>query len=117
MRDGASQYSINRNNPVLKILRETIGKEENALLNTLLSQLECYLPKHNITNDINADIQILNSADTEEEKKLIGQVCGFLSLFYDAAVQEEKLNELLASESYLKIAYRRNEIRRRFSND
>jgi hypothetical protein len=100
----------------LRILRETIGKEENALLDTLLSQLECYLPKHNITDDINADIQILNSGDTEEEVKLVDQVCGFLSLFSDAAVQEEKLNELLASESYLKIAYRKDEIRRRISN-
>lgn len=117
IRNGAAQYSINRNNPVIKILSETIGKEENFLLNTLLSQLESYLPKHTITCDINDDIQILNSADTEEENKLVDQVCGFLALFGEPALQEKKLNELLASESYLKIAYRKEEIMRRMSND
>ncbi len=117
VREGASQYTINRNNPVLKILRETIGQEENVLLDVFLSQLECYFPKHIIMNDINGEIQILNSGDNEEEQRLIEQVCGFLSLFSDNTTQEQKLNELLASESYLKIAYRKDEIKRRISND
>lgn len=115
IRDNEVQYSINRDNPIVKILQSAIGKEENALLSTLLSQLESYLPKHTINNDLNDAIKILNSAETEEEGKLIEDLCRWVQLFSDPQEQMDKLAELLASESYSKLQPRKEEIVRRLT--
>lgn len=116
VRNGTSQYAINRDNPIIKILQGLIGKEENALLDTIFSQLECYLPKHAINNDLIDSIEVLNNADTEEENKLIEQIYRF-ALLFPTEEQNDKLDELLASESYLKIAKYKSEIQRRLIDD
>jgi len=115
IRDGEVQYNINPDNPTLTILRGLIGKEENNLLDALLSQLECFLPKGTIANDSNDALKILNSAETEEEGKLVDQVCRFL-LLLPPEIQNEKLVELLASESYHKVSHRKEEIIGRITN-
>lgn len=109
-RNGFVQYEINRDNPILKILLENIGKNETELLENLLSQIEFYLPKSRIQND-NADaINIVNGDENIiEETKLINDVVKCLSLFPPSS-REKQLDILLKCEAYLKIAYKRDEI-------
>ena len=50
-RDNYVKYQINRNNPILATLRNCIGKNENHLLEILLSQIEAYFPKQRVLKD------------------------------------------------------------------
>ena len=109
-RDGFVKYEINRENPILKILLENIGKNESTLLESLLSQIEFYLPKLRIQND-NADaINIINGDDNLiEETKLVKDVLECLSLF-PVALREKQLDIILKCEAFKKIANKRDEI-------
>lgn len=109
-RDGFVRYEINRENPVLKILLDNIGTNETELLESLLSQVEFYLPKSRIQND-NADaINIINGDENIlEETKLIQDVANCLALF-PVALRESQLERLLKCEAYLKIAHKKDDI-------
>lgn len=109
-REGFVKYEINRNNPLLLILQENIGKCENEILSNFLSQIEFYIPKARIQND-NADaINIVNgNEDDLEDSKLIDDVVKCLSLF-PQSLQEHQLDLILQSEGYKKIAGKKQEI-------
>ncbi len=111
-RDGFVKYEINRENPVLKILIDNIGKNETKLLENLLSQIEFYLPKSRIQND-NADaINIVNgNEDDIEETKLMKDIVDCLSLFPET-LREIQLDKLLQSEAYSKISNKKTAILR-----
>lgn len=109
LRDGQVKYEINRDNPILQLLFESIDDKEYDLLNTFIAQVEDYIPKYNIHND-SSDINIIivNKDETEEEK-MIEQVVEFSKLFpkYE---REQKIKSLLAAECYLKVANKFNDI-------
>lgn len=109
-REGFVRSEINRDNPILKILLDNIGTNEAEVLESLLSQVEFYLPKARIQND-NADaINIVNGDESIlEETKLIKDVVNSLSLF-PVAFRETQLERLLKCEAYLKIAHKKDEI-------
>lgn len=108
-RDGFVKYEINRDNPILKTLNEKIGKNENILLENLLLQIECYLPKSRIQND-NADaINIINGEEDIDETKLINDVIDFVTLF-PKVKREDMLNEILKCEAYSKLLSKKNMI-------
>lgn len=106
-REGFVKYEINRNNPLLSILLNSIGKNEANILESFLSQIESYLPKSRIQND-NADaINIINGDEDIEETMLIQNIIDCLSLFPEA-IRESQLDILLKCEAYSKIVYKRN---------
>ncbi len=102
-RDGYVRYEINRENPVLKLLCETIDDKSFELLNTLISQIEDYIPKYTIYNDASdINVTITNNDDSEEEE-LITQVINF-SKFFPISDRAQKIKSLLRAESYQKIS-------------
>lgn len=115
-RDGFVRYEINRKNPLITILTENIGFNENKIFENLLSQIEFYLPKSRIQND-NADaINIINgNEDDLEESKLIGQIVECLSLFPEA-IRESQLDKLLKCEAFAKVANKKDMILRSMEN-
>ena len=102
-RNGFVKYEINRDNPLIKIISENIGNNENEIFENLLSQIEFYLPKSRIQND-NADaINIINGdEDSIEESKLISDVIKCLSIFPEG-LRENQLDKILKCEAYSKI--------------
>ena len=111
-RDNHVKYQINRNNPVLSILRNCIGKNENRLLDILLSQIEAYFPKQRVLKDNAERMFIDNSGDDEEEESLIQQIENSIAMC-DPEIKRAMIENLLLSESYQKIAYKRKEIEER----
>ena len=111
-REGFVRYEINRNNPLIKIISENIGNNENEIFENLLSQIEFYLPKSRIQND-NADaINIVNgNEDDVEEDKLINDIVKCLSLFPESQ-RNAQLDLLLRCEAYSKIANKKETILR-----
>lgn len=111
-REGFVRYEINRENPLLTLLQDNIGKNENEILGNLLSHIEFYLPKLRIQNDNADSINILNgNEDNIEESKLIEDVIKFLS-FFPEGLREFHLNRVLRCEAYSKIANKKEEILR-----
>ena len=108
-RDGYVRYEINRDNPVLQLLFETIDDKEFDLLNTFISQIEDYLPKYTIHNDASDINLVIVNNDDNEEDKLIDQVISFSKLF-PLSDREQKIKNLLAAEGYQKIANKFDEI-------
>ena len=115
-RDGFVRYEINRDNPLISIITENIGKNENKIFESLLSQIEFYLPKSRIQND-NADaINIVNgNEDDIEETSLISDIVECLSLFEEGK-REAELDKLLKCEAFAKVANKRDEILRSMEN-
>ena len=107
--DNTVRYEINRNNPVITALYEAIGDNETMLLEALLSQLECYIPKFSIQNDIADSIKILNSGDDVEEDRLINELINVISMI-SPEEKEKKLKMLLSIEAYQKLAGKREEV-------
>lgn len=108
-RDGYIRYEINRENPVLQLLFETIDDKEYDLLNTFISQIEDYIPKYTIHNDASDINIVIVNKDNNEEEKLINQVINFSKMF-PINEREQKIKNLLAAEGYQKIAKRFDEI-------
>ncbi len=107
--DGNVRYTINRDNPLIQALYQTIDDKQSELLDDLLSLLEECIPKYRIHNDVIDSIHIENDADNAEEEELMGQVYRCLDLFPEDS-REETLKQLLLSEGYRKIAHRRDEM-------
>ena len=109
LRDGHVKYEINRDNPILQLLFETIDDKEYDLLNTFISQVEDYIPKYNIHNDSSDINMIIVNNDETEEEKMFEQVVKFSKLF-PINEREQKIKSLLASECYFKISNRFDDI-------
>jgi hypothetical protein len=117
LHEGNVKYTINRENPLLTTLFDVLGNNETQILETFLSQLECYIPKYSMQNDVSDAINILNSGDDIEENKLIDEVVQVVSMIPDDN-KEITLTNLLHMESYKKILSKKSElIRRVFNND
>lgn len=103
------RYEINRNNPIITALFEAIGENETKLLETMLSQLECYIPKYSIQNDIADTVKIVNSGDDADEQSLIHELVNVISMV-DHSEKEKKLNMLLSIEAYQKLWGKREDV-------
>jgi len=86
------------------------------LLEMLLSQLECYLPKYSIINDSNDSLNIVNSGSDSEESRLEDEIVGILSVT-DPEKRENMFENVFKMECYEKIAYRKNQLRGRIFGD
>lgn len=109
LRDGQVKYEINRDNPILQLLFETIDDKEYDLLNTFIAQIEDYIPKYNIHNDSSDINMVIVNKDETEEDKMIEQVVKFSKLF-PKNEREQKIKSLLAAECYLKVANKFDDI-------
>ena len=108
-REGFVSYEINRENPLIQLLFNNIGKNESEILAEILSQIEFYIPKSRIQND-NADaINIVNGNDDIDESRLINNVIKCLSFFPDGQ-KEAQLDRILIYEAYQRIYNKKNEI-------
>lgn len=108
-REGFVKYEINKDNPLLKILCESIGKNEINILESLLSQIEFYLPKSRIQNDNADSVNIINGNNDIEDSKLIDDLVYILSMFPEG-LRESKLEEFLSCEAFHGVLNRKNEI-------
>ncbi|HRF70000.1 MAG TPA: ATP-binding protein [Candidatus Pelethenecus sp.] len=107
--DGSVKYVINRNNPAIIALNESIGKAEQRIFAEVLNQIECYLPKFSLVNDSADAIKISNTGEDREEDVLIEGLINILSMF-PYADRVKKLDEALQIESYKNIKNKRAEI-------
>ena len=115
--EGKIKYLINRDNPSIVALHESLGEKEKSLLEILLSQIECYLPKYSIINDSNDSLNIINSGSDADDERLIDEIVKIISLV-DVENQEKMFDTIFLMESYQKMKGRKEEIRRRiFGND
>lgn len=114
--EGKVRYQVNRENPVITALNDCLGQTESELLEMLLSQLECYLPKYSIINDSNDSLNIVNSGSDSEESRLEDEIVGILSVT-DPEKRENMFENVFKMECYEKIAYRKNQLRGRIFGD
>ena len=81
--EGKIRYQINRESPAIATLVNALGENEKKLLEIVLSQIECYLPKYSIANDNMDSLNIVNSATDSEEEHLIDEIIAIISMFDD----------------------------------
>lgn len=110
--EGRVRYQINRSLPAIAALSEAIGENEKQLLEIVLSQIECYLPKYSISNDNMDALTITNSGEDAEEERLIGEIIQILAMF-DENARAKAFDDIFLTESYQKLYKRKEEIRRR----
>ena len=110
--EGKIRYQINRSSPVVSTLASALGENEKKLLEIMLSQIECYLPKYSIANDNMDALTIVNSGDDAEEEHLIDEMVEILSLC-DEEKKEKTFERLFLVEGYQVLLKRKEEIRRR----
>lgn len=111
--EGKIRYQINREIPALVALEQSLGENEKKLLEIVLSQIECYLPKYSINNDGMEALNITNSGNDVEEEKLIDEIGQILSMC-DSENQSKVFDDIFMLECYQKLFNRKDEIRRRF---
>lgn len=97
-RDGTVRYQINRNNPAIIQLQENLGKNESNLLDIVLSQLESFIPKMRIYNDLADSKDIQNNPSDIELETVVDQVKLILSLANESAIGELFENLFLAEQ-------------------
>ena len=110
--EGKIKYQLNRQNPIVVALKDCLGDKENNLLEMLLSQIECYLPKYSIINDNNDSLNIINTGDDSEEERIIDEIRDIIAMV-DVDKQDEMFDTLFMMESYQKVQTKKEEIRRR----
>lgn len=110
--EGRVRYQINRSLPAIAALSEAIGENEKQLLEIVLSQIECYLPKYSISNDNMDALTITNSGEDAEEERLIEEIIQILAMF-DEEARAKVFDDMFLTESYQKLYKRKEEIRRR----
>lgn len=111
--DGKIRYQINRETPSIVALYDAIGKSEKELLDIVLSQIECYLPKYSITNDNMDALTIVNSGTDVEEERLIQEIESILSLC-EPKKRQRIFEQLFFAETYCSLLEKKEEIRKRF---
>lgn len=113
LHDSKIKYEINRTNPLIVTLGENIGEGEKRLLEMLLSQIETYIPQGSLYNDGVSDTTIIiNNGEDAEEEVLIGELIDIIAMC-DESKKEEKLDLLLAMESYQKLGAKADDVYRR----
>ena len=113
LHDNKVKYEINRDNPLISTLFESIGEGEKRLVEMLLAQVETYIPQGSLYNDsINDTAVIINSGEDAEEEVLIGELIDIVAMCDDSK-KEEKLDLLLATEAYQKLEPRVEDVYRR----
>ena len=110
--EGKVRYQINRSLPAIVALTDAIGENEKKLLEIVLSQIECYLPKYSISNDNMDALTITNSGEDAEEERLIEEIVQILAMF-DDDMRAKAFEDIFLSEGYQKLYKRKEEIRRR----
>ena len=110
--EGKIRYQINRSLPAIAALFEAIGENEKQLLEIVLSQIECYLPKYSISNDNMDALTITNSGEDAEEEHLIEEMIQILAMF-DDDMRAKVFDDMFLTEGYQKLYKRKEEIRRR----
>lgn len=110
--EGKIKYQINRDNPAIVALKENLGKNESELLEIILSQIECYLPKYSIVNDGNDSLNILNSSADAEENHLADEIVSIISML-DVSQREKMFETIFMMENYQKLLPQKTEIYRR----
>lgn len=98
-RSGAIRYQINRKNPAIIQLQENIGKNENNLLGIILSQLESFIPKMRIYNDLAENKDIQNTSNDIELETVVEQIKTILSLA-DGDAYIDIFEKLFLAEQY-----------------
>lgn len=78
--DGSVKYIINRDNPAIIALRESIGKSENNILEEIFNQIECFLPKFSLINDNADSINISNTGDDREDSMVMDNLVDALKM-------------------------------------
>lgn len=114
--EGKIRYQINRKSPAIVALESALGENEKALLETVLSQIECYLPKYSISNDNMDALTIINSGDDAEEEHLIQEIKTIVSLC-DDDIRLKVFDSIFIAENYQKLLSKKEEIRRRVLDD
>ncbi len=114
--EGKIRYQINRESPAIVTLLNVLGENEKKLLEIVLSQIECYLPKYSIANDNMDSLTIVNSGADAEEEHLMDEFISILSLC-DEASARDTFDKMFMVESYQKLIKRKEELRRRVFGD
>lgn len=115
--EGKVKYQINRNTPALITLKEVLGENEKNLLEIVLSQIECYLPKYSITNDNMDALNIVNSGEGAEEERLIEEIDQILRMC-SPENRESMFDKIFIAEGYQKLFTKKDIIHRRlFENE
>ena len=110
--EGRIRYQINRSLPSIVALESVLGEQEKEMLEMILSQIECYLPKYSISNDNMDSLTIVNSGEDTEEEHLIEEIEKILSLC-DESIRADVLDGIFLAENYQKLLKRKDEIKRR----
>ena len=82
----------------LKVNQENLGKNESNLLDIVLSQLESFIPKMRIYNDLADSKDIQNNPSDIELATVVDQVKLILSLANESAIGELFENLFLAEQ-------------------
>lgn len=115
--EGKIRYQINRDIPSLSALYDSLGKNEKKLLDIVISQIECYLPKYSISNDSSDSLNIVNSGNDTEEEILIDEIIAIISMLDDSK-KHKMFDTVFLLESYQKLYNKKDEIRKKvFPND
>ena len=86
------------------------------MLEIVLSQIECYLPKYSIANDNMDSLTIVNSGADAEEEHLIDEIVEIISLCDDDK-KAKTFDRIFMVEGYQILLKRKDEIRRRIFGD
>lgn len=108
-RDGDVRYTIDRTNPLIEAICNTLNSDQKELFEGLLIQLEQSIPKYRIHNDVIDEINITNDSLDIDEKVLIDQIIKVISL-YPEQDKMKMLDRLLETESYLSVAAKKQMI-------
>lgn len=114
--EGKIRYQINRESPAIATLTAALGENEKKLLEIVLSQIECYLPKYSIANDNMDSLTIVNSGADAEEEHLIDEIVEIISLCDDEK-KAKTFDRIFMVEGYQVLLKRKDEIRRRIFGD
>ena len=110
--EGKIRYQINRESPAISTLVNALGENERKLLEIVLSQIECYLPKYSIANDNMDSLAIVNTGEDAEEEHLIEEIIEIIALC-DEQDKSKTFEMIFMVEGYRRLEKRKEEVRRR----
>ena len=110
--EGKIRYQINRESPAISTLVNALGENERKLLEIVLSQIECYLPKYSIANDNMDSLAIVNTGEDAEEEHLIEEIIEIIALC-DEQDKAKTFEMIFMVEGYRRLEKRKEEVRRR----
>ena len=114
--DGNVRYQINRDNPLIHGIMNSLTEEQKVLLNDLLEQLEKSIPKYRIHNDVIDSINIVNDILDSEENEMIEQIRRCVNLFSETE-RQDVFEQLLSSEQYICLMEKKDIVRKEIFHD